>query len=122
MKVIEIAFVGYPVTDLKRARAFYEGVLGLEITHSFGNIEEQAWIEYDIGPGTLGIANGAPEWKPSPMGAAAALEVEDFDVAIADLKAAGVQFIAEPFETPVCRMAIIQDPDGNSITVHKRKG
>ncbi len=122
MKVIEIAFVGYPVTDLKRARAFYEGVLGLEISHTFGNIEEQAWIEYDIGPGTLAIANGAPDWKPSPQGAAAALEVEDFDTAMADLKVAGVQFIQEPFDTPVCRMAIIADPDGNSITVHKRKG
>lgn len=28
MKVIEIAFTCYPVTDLKRAREFYEGVLG----------------------------------------------------------------------------------------------
>lgn len=121
MKIIEIAFVGYPVTDLKRARAFYEGVLGLEITHSFGDIEGTAWIEYDIGPGTLAIANGAPDWKPSPMGAAAALEVEDFDVAIADLKAAGATFSMEPIESPVCRMAVVQDPDGNSITVHKRK-
>lgn len=122
MKINEIAFVGYPVTDLKRARAFYEGVLGLEISHSFGDVETEAWIEYDIAAGTLAIANGAPDWKPSPQGAAAALEVEDFDAAIADLKAAGVQFIQEPFETPVCRMAIVSDPDGNSITVHKRKG
>src|SRR5512138_361176 len=29
MKIIEIAFTGYPVTDLKRARQFYEGTLGL---------------------------------------------------------------------------------------------
>ena len=30
MKATKIAFVGIPVTDMKRARAFYEGVLGLE--------------------------------------------------------------------------------------------
>jgi len=34
MKVLEIAFVGYPVTDLKRARQFYEGTLGLKMTRS----------------------------------------------------------------------------------------
>jgi hypothetical protein len=30
MKVTELAFTVNPVTDLKRARAFYEGVLKLE--------------------------------------------------------------------------------------------
>jgi hypothetical protein len=28
IKVTEIAFTGYPVTDMPRARAFYEGTLG----------------------------------------------------------------------------------------------
>lgn len=120
MKINEIAFVCYPVTDLKRARGFYEDVLGLKITHSFGNIEETAWIEYDIGPGTLAIGNGAPEWKPGG-GPTAGLEVDDFDAAIAELKAAGVQFMVEPTDTPVCRMAIVADPDGNAVTIHKRK-
>jgi hypothetical protein len=32
MKVLDIAFVGYPVIDLKRARQFYEGVSGLQET------------------------------------------------------------------------------------------
>jgi hypothetical protein len=39
-----------------------------------------AWIEYDIGAGTLSIGN-----------------------------------------TPVCHMAVVSDPDGNSVTIHKRK-
>jgi len=120
MKVIEIAFSGYPVTDLKRARAFYEGTLGLVQSHIFGD-EKTAWVEYDIGPGTLAIGNGSPDWKPSPGGGAVGLEVEDFDAAIRKLKADGVTFVMEPFETPVCRMAIISDPDGNSLLIHKRK-
>jgi hypothetical protein len=37
MKVTEIAFTGYPVTNLKRARQFYEGVLGLKPSHVFGD-------------------------------------------------------------------------------------
>ncbi len=122
MKINEIAFVGYPVTDLKRARAFYEGVLGLEISHSFGDVETEAWIEYDIAAGTLAIANGAPDWKPSAGGGSAAFEVEDFDVAMEDLEAAGARILTGPFDSPVCRMAVISDPDGNSIVIHKRKG
>ena len=35
MKVLEIAYTGTPVTDIKRARAFYEGVLGLRLTKSY---------------------------------------------------------------------------------------
>jgi predicted enzyme related to lactoylglutathione lyase len=120
MKIIEIAFVGYPVTDLKRARAFYEGLLGLTATKTFGD-DKVAWIEYDIGPATLAITNGAPQWKPSPGGGAAGLEVEDFAAAVRALKDNGCTFVLEPTETPVCHLAVVSDPDGNSITLHKRK-
>ena len=36
LKVTEIAFSCYPVTDMARARKFYEGVLGLKPTMVFG--------------------------------------------------------------------------------------
>lgn len=120
MKVNEIAFVGYPVTDIARARRFYEGTLGLEVTSLFED-GDAAWIEYDIGPNTLAIGNGAPEWKPSANGGAAALEVDDFKAAIEHLTNEGVRIVHGPIETPVCRMAVILDPDGNAITIHKRK-
>jgi predicted enzyme related to lactoylglutathione lyase len=120
MKVTEIAFNYYPVTDLKRAREFYEGALGLKESRLWGD-ERAAWIEYDIGPGTLAITNMSPDWKPSRDGGGVGLEVEDFKGAIARLKAKGVAFRVEPNETPVCWMAVVSDPDGNTIVVHKRK-
>jgi predicted enzyme related to lactoylglutathione lyase len=120
IKVNEIAFTGYPVTDLKRARHFYESVLGLKPSKVFGD-EKSAWIEYDIGPSTLSIGNGAPDWKPSNNGAAVGLEVDDFPAAVAALKSSGVAFRMEPMETPVCHMVVIADPDGNSLVIHKRK-
>lgn len=120
MKVIEIAFSCYPVTDLKRAKQFYENTLGLKQTTIFGD-ENQAWIEYDIGPSTLAITNFSPEWKASQDGGSVALEVENFDTAIAELKKAGTRFRVEPNETPVCHMAIVHDPDGNCVCIHKRK-
>jgi predicted enzyme related to lactoylglutathione lyase len=120
MKIIEIAFSGYPVTDLKRARQFYEGTLGLKQSMIFGD-ENEGWIEYDIGAGTLAITNFSSDWKPSADGGGVALEVEHFDSAIAELKGAGIKFRIDPMETPVCFMAIVFDPDGNAVCIHKRK-
>jgi predicted enzyme related to lactoylglutathione lyase len=121
MKVTEIAFVGYAVTDIDRATAFYEKILQLVPSRTFGT-PASAWIEYDIGPCTLAISNMAgEEWQPSRHGGTVALEVTDFNEAIDELRKAGVKFVVEPFSTPVCEIAVIADPDGNSITVHQRR-
>ena len=77
------------------------------------------WTEYEFGPYAVAIGSAAG-WKPSPDGCSAALEVEDFDAAISHLKEKDVKFRMEPMPTPVCRMAMIFDPDGNSICIHKR--
>lgn len=120
IRIKEIAFTGYPVTDMPRARAFYEQLLNLKTSTVFDH-EGKSWVEYDIGPGTLAISNmSADQWKPSADGPAAALEVEEFDPAIEALKQAGVKFLIEAMDTGVCRMAIIADPDGNSLVIHKR--
>ena len=118
MKIEGIGFVGIPVTDLKRARAFYEDVLGLKISDEMMGGK---WIEYAVGEETLAIANISDTWKPSDQGAGPAFEVENFDDAIKRLKDRHVRFAAEPFETPCCHMAIIQDPDGNKLMIHKLK-
>ncbi|HEY3788004.1 MAG TPA: VOC family protein [Urbifossiella sp.] len=119
-RAIELAFTGYPVTNIAAAREFYEGVLRLAPASVFEG-EHGSWIEYEIGPGVLAISTmGSANWKPSSSGPCAALEVEDFDAAIAALRERRVRFSVEPFATPVCRMAVICDPDGNSLTIHKR--
>ena len=116
LKVIELAFCCYAVTDIKRAREFYEGVLDLKPT----TVLEGQWVEYEFGPYALAIGCAPGMFKPSPDGCTAALEVENFDDAIAHLRANKVKFRIEPTPTPVCRMAMIFDPDGNTICIHKR--
>ena len=119
IRIIEFAFVAYPATNLERSRAFYEGILGL--TSSTVMLEgDQFWVEYEVGPHTLGIGN-EPFMKPSPDGPQLVLEVADFDEAVAHLKKHGVPFAVEPFELPGCRAAVVEDPDGNRIGIHKRK-
>ena len=118
IKAKKVAFTGIPVTDIKRARAFYEKVLGLKVSSEFG---EGVWIEYEIGPDTLAIANVGDQWKPSEDGTSVAIEVEDFEAAIKSLKQANATFASEDIESPVCWMAVVRDPDGNKIIIHKLK-
>ncbi len=118
MKIKNIAFVGIPVTDMKRAREFYEDVLGLKIADQMMGGQ---WIEYVVGDDTLAIANVGEQWTSSDEGTAAAFEVENFDEAIKLLKDRQVPFAAERFETPCCHMAVVQDPDGNKLIIHKLK-
>jgi predicted enzyme related to lactoylglutathione lyase len=79
------------------------------------------WIEYAVGDDTVAIANVGEQWTPSHEGTAAAFEVGNFEEAIKHLKDQQVSFAAEPFETPCCRMAVVQDPDGNKLIIHKLK-
>ena len=120
LKITELAFCCYAVNDMPRARKFYEGVLGLKPT-TVVDSEHGQWVEYEFGPYALTLGCAPKMFRPSPDGCSAALEVEDFDAAVAHLRANQVKFRIEPTATPVCHMAMIFDPDGNSICIHKRK-
>jgi predicted enzyme related to lactoylglutathione lyase len=116
MKITAIAFVGIPVTKMSRAREFYEGVLGLQPDPEMTG---EHWTEYSIGDGTLAIACVGDQWKPSNDGTSAALEVDDLDAAIARLEKRQISY--DKVDSPVCRMAVIEDPDGNKLIIHKLK-
>ena len=112
----EIAFTAYRVTDMARARKFYEGLLGLAPATNY----QERWVEYEIGGGTFALQTMSPE-PPSGQRATVAFEVDDFERTVASLQTAGVPFTMEAMESPVCWTAIVADPDGNSVAVHKRK-
>jgi predicted enzyme related to lactoylglutathione lyase len=113
----EVAFVAIAVSDEKRAKQFYQETLELKpTTEAMGG----KWIEYDLGPVTIGVGCW-PGWEPSSDGTSVAFEVEDFDGTLAKLKERGVKFDIDKTETPVCWMAQFRDPDGNKLLIHKRK-
>lgn len=113
----DVAFVAVAVSDIERARKFYEEGVGLKPTSSAASVP---WIEYDLGTLTIGVGCH-PDWKPSRDGTSIAFEVDDIDESIAKMKEQGVHFDTGKIETPVCWMAIFRDPDGNRLLVHKRK-
>jgi predicted enzyme related to lactoylglutathione lyase len=116
MKIKEIAFVGIPVREMKKARKFYEEVLGLKPDPEMTG---EMWTEYLVGAGTIAIGCVGDQWQPSDQGTAAALEVQNLEDALARLTERKVSY--HEVESPVCRMAIIQDPDGNKLIIHKLK-
>lgn len=116
MTITSIAFSVYPVSDMERARRFYEGILGLSPEHVFG----EAWCEYEVGGGTFALTTTEMGHEPGAKGAVVGFEVDDLDAFVALLKKKGVPFVTNVLVTPVCRMAVIEDPDRNHVTIHRR--
>src|SRR5262245_19692056 len=115
----KVAFTMYPVKDSTRARSFYEGKLGLTAGSKAPN---GVWTEYDLPGGGCLALFATEDIKPSAdAGGSVAFEVEDLDALIARLKAEGVQFKADMIHSPVCRMSVILDSEGNSIILHELK-
>jgi predicted enzyme related to lactoylglutathione lyase len=113
----KVAFTMYPVKDSARARQFYETTLGLKRGSS---APDGVWTEYDLpGGGCVALYKGDDPQPSATAGASVALEVEDLDALVARLKAEGVRFQADNIVSPVCRMAVILDSEGNAILLHQ---
>jgi predicted enzyme related to lactoylglutathione lyase len=113
-----IAFTLYPVTDMARARRFYEETLGLRLTRR--EAREFEWVEYDLDGGTFALTNLTEGGAPSAdAGGSIAFEVQNVDETVEQLRAKGVRVKLEPLSTPVCRLAVILDSEGNALTLHQ---
>lgn len=117
MKAKAIDFAVYEVADLQRAISFYRDVLGLRLDFL---LEEWGWAEFAVGAATLAL-NRPERGTPRAGGAAVALAVDDVAASAEELRSRGVAILREPFETGVCYMAMIADPDGNPLWLHQRK-
>jgi predicted enzyme related to lactoylglutathione lyase len=116
-----LAFVGYPVTDFARARRFYGEILGLKETVTFEHEGDLGWVEYDLAGQTLALAKASAQWEPNPNGGGACLELHDLDAAVTHLKSKDVKIVMDIQDFPYCRMALVADPDGNTLALHQRK-
>ena len=109
---------GYMVKDAARAIGFYRDVLGLEPAMVY---PENRGAEYELSDGTtFGLWGGGGRVMPFQPSNGILFAVDDLDAAVAAVKARGIPVLME-HETPVCRMAMINDTEGNMLTLHKRK-
>lgn len=112
-----------PVVDMARARAFYEGCLGLQP----GGLKPDGKFIYLVGGVTLALF-------PKPEGTkadhtAVSFKVSDIAASIVQLKGSGVVF--EDYDFPglktidhVCvlgaeKAAWFRDPEGNYLCIHE---
>jgi predicted enzyme related to lactoylglutathione lyase len=114
--ITKVAFTMYPVRDMTRARAFYETTLGLVVSKP-----HEIWTEYDLPGGGCLALFATTDLTPSSSSGGIALEVDDLDALNARLDGEGVQFKAKLIHSPVCRMTVILDSEGNSIVLHELK-
>jgi len=102
------------VTDIDRARAFYEDTLGLPVTKagSFG-------LELLEAPPHLGIHPAAHPDARAMVGRHTGItfHVPELLEFCSRLGEAGVRFIAEPTQQGFGVMAMVADPDGNVMAL-----
>ncbi len=112
-----VAFITYAVRDIAVSRHFYEEILGLKLARSF----RDDWFEYDLRDTTFAITSTGTGHSPPVRGALVGFEVSDLDAEVSRLRRLGVPFKREDGESAVCRYAIVFDPDGTEVLIHRRK-
>ena len=111
-------FIGVNVTDRGRAGEFYGGLLGLQRNP----LSSDEWPEFGASNVVLLLSTpeqkGEPEFDPY---AAVALRVPDVGASLERLRAGGVEpEFPESYDSGVCHMGFVRDPDGNALMLHRR--
>jgi predicted enzyme related to lactoylglutathione lyase len=114
-------FSGFSVNDIGKARAFYAGVLGLEVSEN-----DMGILQLQIGPGVNVIAYPKPNHVPATF-TILNFQVEDLNAAVDELTKSGVRF--EQYEGAIKTdargihrgqgpdIAWFKDPAGNILSV-----
>lgn len=111
-----IDFVMFNSRDILKTRRFYQKLFGLEKGEEWNS----GWSEFDTQPISFCL-NGASEADRWMGNAVVAFAVDDIHAAVAACRKGGATVVRDAFETRVCWMAFIADPDGNQICLHQRK-
>ncbi|HET9393407.1 MAG TPA: VOC family protein [Candidatus Rubrimentiphilum sp.] len=107
--------VFYTVKDMKRARAFYEGLFDWKT-----GVESDYWVEYELPDGsTFALANDpSAGWKE---GHGIMFGVPNMNQAAERAEQLGGKITDRKFEGPSCGAAECIDPEGNYLYLHQRK-
>jgi catechol 2,3-dioxygenase-like lactoylglutathione lyase family enzyme len=111
------------VSDLDRARDFYERQLGL-----IPDPEEDGGVRYQCAEGTAIFVYTSPQYAGSAQATVAGWFVQDIDETVTELSSRGVVFeqYDQPgiktdergvFDNGRLRAAWVRDPDGNTIAL-----
>lgn len=107
--------------DLPRMLGFYEGLLDGEVRYRFPSEGSPVFVTVRIGSDEIGIAASTDVSGDTDRRVALWIYVDDCDIAVAHLRAAGVTIVDEPADQPWGeRIARLLDPDGNEVIAGSR--
>jgi len=110
-----------PVSNLSRAKTFYESILGVEVTESEMGPKKMGWFPMEMGaPGAAGSLVKADGFKPSHEGSLVYLHVDKIDPTLELIGNNGGK-------TLMPRMSIgdhgfiayFEDSEGNRVALHE---
>lgn len=109
-----VATVWVPVTNMKRALAFYRDTVGLEVKS-----EDTDWSELDAGGLIIGL-NGREDAQVSSAGGAVITFQPDGSIEdeLAGLKARGADIQGDISEHPWGRILPFKDSEGNDLQLY----
>ncbi|AKL69121.1 MULTISPECIES: VOC family protein [Streptomyces] len=117
---IKLELVAVPVTDVDRAKAFYERV-GFHADHDVTVSEEIRFVQLTP-PGSacsIALGKGLTRMAPGSLDNMQVV-VEDIEEAHADLRARGIE-VTEIMDMPWGSFVYFSDPDGNGWAVQQTK-
>jgi lactoylglutathione lyase len=115
------AFPVFVVADLDRALGFYCRLLGAVETFRFPPDGDAAYVSLALGEGKLGLGIDASTAARANAALELCVYASDCDDAVEHLRRAGVTIVDEPADQVWGeRLARVEDPDGNRITLLSR--
>ena len=104
------------VSDLGKARTFYEGVLGLSVKRA-----NDRYVVYHLGGCDLVVCGGATTREKRVYGqsvdTAISFVTHDLEAVVAALAARGVPIVHQVAASAEGRLVVIQDPDGHFVEI-----
>lgn len=106
--------ITFYVSDLKRAKRFYEETLGLEKKYEYSS-----YVGFECGGVEIGLTPKLEKGqKVSPLSPPVDFLVDDVEKVYSELKQKGVKFTEELHEEPWGgKQATFTDPDGNILEI-----
>ena len=110
-----------PVTDLARAKKFYEAVFSVEIAENEMGPNKMGWFPMEVGAaGAAGTLIQGEGYTPSHDGSLVYLHVDAIDPTLATIEKAGGNTLMR--RTDIGQhgfIAHIEDTEGNRVALHE---